>query len=219
MHICKNAKEYWEELWKLRGEAWREFFDKVTKIRAEFHTIEDPTTQDFENIEKAERILWADCFKEANDFDNRQPVKPLFVFKKNRKWHELRFVVGNPDTILWISPEPVDEQTMREKSNAWILPINFNDKVVDVAICRHCKKEFIRYKPHQQNCDTCKRSLKNIGFNPYTDLDKHRYCLNCGKHLPNGKHGKAKYCCGACRTAACKKRKSVIIFPLSSGER
>jgi hypothetical protein len=203
MDICSNAREYWEELWRLRGKGFREFHSKYTELRAAFHTIDDPTMQDIQNEEKARRDLWVDCFKEAEDFDNRQPIKPLFIFKKGRKWHELKWIPNSPS--LWISPEPIDDQTLREKSNAWILPIHFNSHAVDVVGCQHCKNEFVRDKPNQKYCPTCQ--MDGI------DFDKHRFCLNCGKHLPNGKHGKAKYCCGACRTAACKKRKSVITFP------
>ena len=191
MIICKNAKEYWAELWRLRGEGFQEYYSKFKELRTE----------------KEKRDLFVNCLKEAEDFDNQQPIKPLFIYRKGRKWHELKFIQGKPMSPgIWISPEPVDKHTTREKSNAWVLPIHFNGHPVDVVVCQYCKSEFIRFSPHQKQCPECQR----FGFNPVANLDKHKYCLNCSKHLPYGKHGKTKYCCGACRTAACKKRKIIV---------
>jgi hypothetical protein len=75
-----------------------------------------------------------------------------------------------------------------------------------VPKCKHCGRHFNKKYPNQKYCDMCRLSLKKIGFNPLTDLNKHRYCLNCGKHLPNNKHKKAKFCIGACRTAYFRKK-------------
>jgi hypothetical protein len=72
--------------------------------------------------------------------------------------------------------------------------------------CKHCDRHFQKLKPNQQYCETCRSTVKKMGFNPFTDPDRHRYCLNCGKHLPNGKHKKAKFCMGACRTAYFRKK-------------
>lgn len=73
--------------------------------------------------------------------------------------------------------------------------------------CKHCGRHFNKLKPNQKYCETCRFTVKKFGFNPFRDLDRHRYCLNCGKHLPNNKHKKAKFCMGACRTAYFRKKK------------
>jgi hypothetical protein len=64
-------------------------------------------------------------------------------------------------------------------------------------------------QPHEKYCPSCQDNLK-IGFNPFTEPDKHRFCLHCNKHLPNGTHGRRKYCCNACKTAAYEKRHCMI---------
>ena len=213
MVLCKNAQEYWRELWRLRGEGFNEYYSKKTKLHAKFHSIDDPTNEDIKKHRNDVHDLFYNCLKEALDFEKQQPTKPLFIYKKGRKYHELKFTLESPN--LWISPKPIDEQTLREKSNAWILPIHFDGLPVDVVVCDSCKKDFVRHKPHQKNCPSCQDNLK-IGFDPFTEPDKHRYCLHCGKHLPNGIHGKRKYCCGACRQAAFKRRKEAIISPVDS---
>ena len=209
MVICENAKEYWEELWRLRGDAVRELRPKQQELWAEFFSIENPTKQDYENLGEMETKLKEDCLKEVIDFENRHPVKPLYIFKKGRKYYELTFLTEGAG--LRISDKPIPMQILNAKSYEWILPITYPRSAVDVEVCRGCKIEFVRYKPHQKYCLSCQIDMKN------KNKVKRKRCLNCGKLLPIGKHGKAKYCCGACRTAACKKRKSVIIFPLSSG--
>lgn len=203
MDICKNADEYWAELWRLRGKGFREYYSKVTELRAVFRTKDDPSMQDIKEFRKAERNLWKNCLKEAEDFDKRQPVKPVYIFKKGRKYYELQFNEENPN--LWISPKPIKMQILKAKNSEWVLEIIFPGSAVDIATCAYCKDKFVRLQPNQKYCPSCSR----IGFNPRTNPDKYRYCLNCGKQLPIGKHGKAKYCCGACRTAACKKRRII----------
>ncbi|WAC04025.1 MAG: hypothetical protein OS112_05990 [Methanoregula sp.] len=211
MDICKNADEYEREIWKLREEAYREYRQKKIILNASFDTIEEPTIQDYKNLDMARYNLFQDCLKQVRDFENRHPIKPFYIFKKGRKYHELKNIEENPG--LWISPKPIIMQILNAKNSEWVLEVTFPGSAVDVATCPHCKDKFIRYGSHQKYCPSCQRNLKTIGFNPGTDIDKHRYCLNCGKHLPNTKHGKTKYCCGACRTSACKKRKSVIVSP------
>ncbi|HOX34905.1 MAG TPA: hypothetical protein PLO06_04355 [Methanoregulaceae archaeon] len=134
---------------------------------------------------------------EAEDFEKYHPVKPLFVYKTRRKYYEIKFIKEPP--FLWVSSSPVSSQIMREKSTAWILPIHFNGNPVDVVDCFSCNHPFIRHHPHQQYCPKCQRLR----------FKKTRYCQNpeCKKPLPVHKHGKAKYCNGACRTAACRIRK------------
>ncbi len=74
--------------------------------------------------------------------------------------------------------------------------------------CKHCGRHFNKRYPNQRYCDVCRETVKKCGFNPLTDSDKHKYCLNCGKHLPNNKNKKAKFCIGACRVAYFRKKKN-----------
>jgi len=216
MDICKNAEEYLRELDKLRAEAFREWQQKRTTLNKSFNLIENPTKQDYKNRDNESYNLYQDCSKSVRDFENA-PIKPTYIFKKGRKYYELKYTGENPH--LWISPKPIKMQILKAKKSEWVIEVIFPGSSVDIATCPHCKDKFVRLKPNQKYCPACQSDLKDIGFNPGVDLEKHRYCLNCGKHLPNDKHGKAKYCCGACRTAACKKRKSVTVSPVPSGER
>lgn len=91
--------------------------------------------------------------------------------------------------------------------NQGIDPYN-NFKFPDyIPQCIHCGRHFVKRSPNQRYCDTCRETVKKMGFNPMYDEDAHRYCLNCGKHLPNDKHKKAKFCSGACRTAYHRKKR------------
>jgi hypothetical protein len=209
MVICENAYGYEKELRRLRGEAVKELRPKQQELYNKFDSIENPTKQDYENLYETETKLKEDCLKEVIDFENRHPVKPLYVFKKGRKYYKLTFLKNGAG--LRISNKPIPMQIL--KSNDWILPITFPGSAVDVKVCQRCKTEFMRYKLNQKYCFSCIIDLKN------KKNVKRKNCLNCGKLLPIGKHGKTKYCCGACRTAACKKRKSVIVSLDSSGER
>jgi len=134
-----------------------------------------------------------------------QPIKPLYIFKKGRKFFELRFVENNPG--LWFSPEPLTKQTIREKSNAWILPICFNGDTVDIVRCEHCGRVLVKYWPNQKYCFMCQRSPRSK--RPHTLQSNTRYCQNpgCEKPIPAGKNKRAKYCSNACKTAAYEKRK------------
>jgi hypothetical protein len=205
MEICKNAEEYWHELWKLRGEGFKKYYSDVSKLRSVFHAIEDPTRQDYENIDRDENRLLRNCLSEVKDFENMQPIKPLYIFKKGRKFFELRFVENNPG--LWFSPEPLTKQTIREKSNAWILPICFNGDTVDIVRCEHCGRVLVKYWPNQKYCFMCQRSPRSK--RPHTLQSNTRYCQNpgCEKPIPAGKNKRAKYCSNACKTAAYEKRK------------
>lgn len=197
MIICKNAREYWAELWRLRGKGWEKHQKEIEPLRSAFHSIEDPSIEEIRNIEKTEREIASRCYQEAEDFEKFHPIKPLYVYKSRRKFYEIRFIEKSPH--LWVSPTPIDKKTLKEKTNAWILPIPFDGHAVDVIDCFSCNRPFVRMHPNERFCGFCKRIRDK----------KIRYCQNpdCGKPLPYGKHGKAKYCNGACRTAACRIRK------------
>ena len=75
-----------------------------------------------------------------------------------------------------------------------------------VPKCKHCDRHFVKMAPNQKYCDICRSTLKKMGFNPFIDKDKHRYCLNCGKHLSNDKHKKAKFCQDSCRIVYFRKK-------------
>lgn len=76
-----------------------------------------------------------------------------------------------------------------------------------VPKCKHCGTHFTKLHPNQRYCEGCKSTVRKMGFNPMIDKEGHRFCLNCGKHLPNNKHKKAKFCRGACRIAFFRKKK------------
>ena len=209
MVFCKNAEEYWHELWKLRGAGYREYRQKKVALNAAFDKIDDPSTHDYEKLAKAIHDLLWDCLKESRDFENRQPEKPLFIFHKNRKFYEIKFITEQPG--LWISPKPISPKERKVKSEAWILQIYFNGNAVDIVRCQNCNEVFTRDRPHQKYCIVCQLSPRLKRSVSFIDGDNRRSCLMCGKNIPVGKNKRTKYCCGACRTAAFKKRKNDLI--------
>lgn len=203
---CKNADEYWKELWRLRREGLNKYYSEVTKLQSVFDAIEDPTRQDYENIDRDENKLLRKCLTEAEDFEKYHFPQPLYVYKNQRQFYEVRYIQEYP--FLWVSSKPIDKQTIREKSNAWVLPLDFSGKAVAVVSCLNCKRPFIRTYPNEKFCFRCKK-LQGVIISPTSD-DKRRYCQNpeCGKEIPPDRHGKAKYCKGgSCRQAAYRKRK------------
>jgi len=92
-----------------------------------------------------------------------------------------------------------------EKEEELYIDIEFPDFIPK---CQHCGRHFTKLAPNQKYCSSCQNSVKELGFNPLLDKESHKFCLNCGKHLPNNKHKKAKFCLGACRTAYWRKKRS-----------
>jgi len=214
MVIYKNAIEYQEKLEKLQSDAIIEIYEKTQKYNTSINNCKDFTTrQDWDKYYKDLRDITNNAAKPVFDFEKEQPRKPTYILKKGRKFYEAKYTVESP--YLWISDTPLNTQMLNEINFDWVIELTFSDKGTDIVICVKCKQKFIRFKPHQKKCPACQHQKGN----PLTEPDKHRYCLYCGKHLSNSAHGKKKYCCGACRTAACEKRKSVIVSPARFGER
>ena len=212
MVICKNAIEYQKKLEKLQSDAIIEIYEKTQKYNISINNREDFTTrQDWDKYYKDMRDIANNAAKPVFDFEKEQPRKPTYILKKGRKFYEAKYIVESPH--LWISDTPLDTQMLNTINFDWVIELTFSDKGTDIVVCAECKRKFIRFKPHQKKCYACQHQIGN----PFTEPDK--YCLHCGKHLPNNVHGKKKYCCGACRTAACKKRKNAIVYPARFGER
>lgn len=146
---------------------------------------------------------------EIDVFIKNQLENPIYIFKANRRYYKLK--------INWITGEyrkskkpipPARLLLLRRQKPDWIIEYKFPNSNFDFVICPNCKREFTRYYPNEKYCFRCQRSPRSK--KPLTIQDNIRYCQNCEKPIPAGKNKRTKYCCGACRTAACMKRKSII---------
>lgn len=213
MDICKNAVEYENALNRLWAEFSREIAPKERAIRTRYRDlIENATDENVKEVFKKEEdeinILYHDGMKPIHDFIENQPEKPIYVFKTNGKYYELK--------KDWIKAEWTKSKNpitrfrllllLRQKPG-WVRKSEFPNSTFDFIMCPNCGRKFTRYYPHEKYCFMCQRSPRSK--KPITGQSPLRYCQNpgCDKPIPAGKNRGTKYCCNACKTAAYEKRK------------
>lgn len=215
MVICKNATEYQRELNNLIVEFYREIKPKERAIHSKYNDlIENATDENYREIFKKEeneiRTLYHNGVKKIDDFIKSQPEKPIYIFKANRRYYELKinWITGKEER----SKNPIISlRLFQRRKPGWIVDYQFPHTAFNFVICPNCKQEFQRIYPHEKYCNICRRSPRSRrSLNNQSVI---RYCQNpgCGKPIPAGKNKRTKYCCGACRTAAFEKRKEGII--------
>jgi len=183
----KNSQlneKYREPLDNSEGMAWKNLRRKHDK---ELHDITD------------------ECIKPILDFERSQPDKPIFIFKANRKYYKLKIDLATGEYTKLKTPLPSIGLLRRQKPD-WIVEYTYL-KAFDFVPCQNCQREFTRMYPNEKYCFFCRR---------FNNPKKTRNCQNlgCDKLIPNSKNKRAKYCCGACRTAAFEKRRKTLIVSL-----
>lgn len=212
MRICKNAIEYQKILTNLQA-------DFVDEVRPKERDIRDKYKKKFEKTPVEEwkqilddqdneiRDLYKTCLKNIENFINSQPKHPIYVFKKNRRYYILKWDWITGDNTK--SPVPIASiQLLRRKNPGWVFEYIFPGTAFDYVICPNCEREFTKFKPNEKFCPTCRRSPRSK--RALINKKDSRYCQNlgCKKPIPGFRRSDAKYCCDACKTAACEKRKS-----------
>ncbi len=205
-----------------RGDLTQESSDKIRKKKDEIREIWAPLTEFQKSYPKEPnyylkrdtqytRVFFTPMWEEVNYIimDDNIPEK----FIKNQIKRDPWSIVINREFItkytllhlIWLtSVIKIDtSKKIAGKDETWYNDIEFPDFIPK---CQHCGRHFTKLAPNQKYCSNCQSSIKDLGFNPFFDVESHRFCLNCGKHLPNNKHKKAKFCMGACRTAYFRKK-------------
>jgi len=206
MVIFKNATEYMQEFNNIIADSYRELRKKENIIHNKYReSLDNATGMEWKTLQKQHDkeisdITYEYGMKPLIEFERSQPDKPIFIFKANRKYYKLK--------IDWSSLEytklkkPITNiRLLRKHKPGWIIEYTFS-KAFDFVICPNCQREFTRHNPHETYCHFCRR---------FKNPKKPRSCQNpgCEKIIPGSKNKRAKYCCGACRTAAFKKRKII----------
>ena len=210
MVFCKNVEEYLEELDQIKSDILKNIGLKESQIRASFKDTlhEEKGNKKWREVHKKMeheiRILYRQEVQKITDFERTQPNRPVFIYKKNRKYHEVKFEYLTGE--IHISENPIaDLRLLQRNKPHWIIEVFFPNSALDVAICPNCQREFTRFFPHEKYCESCQKSPRS---KKAKTTQEQRLCQQCHRPLPNYKNAKAKYCCNACKTAACKKRKN-----------
>lgn len=213
MDICKNAIEYQRELERLLSNCNHELRQKEPVIKNRYKELMD-SAEGMEwktlRIKRDNEIsdLYHECMKPVLDFEGSQPKKPIYIYKKARRYykHEYNWATGE----MKISKLPSLMQFLIIGQKEWILKVSFNGTAFDIVPCQNCKKEFTRFYPHEKYCLNCQRRSPK-SKKPPIDKPKIRDCRNpdCNKPIPGFRRADAIYCCDACKTAASKKRKNI----------
>jgi len=220
MVICKNATEYMRKFNNLMADSFQELMQKTSllneKYREPLDNLEGMAWKNLQRkYDKELSDISHNSVKPLLDFEKSQPDKPIFIFKANRKYYKLKIDLSTGEYTKLKKPIP-DIRLLRRQKPGWIVEYTFA-KAFDFVPCRNCQREYWRINPNEKYCHFCRRSPKSKRPNQFINSKKSRHCLECEKEIPSGKNKRTKYCCGACRQAAWKKK--VIISPVGSEAR
>ena len=164
MAICKNASEYQRELDRLISDCYREIRQKEVIIEEKYRepldhsdVIEWRAIQ--REYEKEISDLYHESIKPVLNFENSQPKKPRYIYKKKRRYFEVKYSWDTGD--FKISKKPLNLLLFFGKNPEWDIELSYSGIPLDQVPCPKCKREFLRYHPNQKYCPRCQRSPRS----------------------------------------------------------